>query len=312
MSSTYSAILWKGLTRTVSLCVEHHSRTTKMFLQSSRRFIQATKGSVFRVSKCPFTNISLEKAENGIAQLSLNRENGKNSLSKDMIEEINQAVAQIRGDQAVKVLIVKSGVNKVFCAGADLKERLTMKNEEVEAFVEKLRMSFHGVSTLPIPTIAVIEGAALGGGLELALACDLRVAGARATLGLPETSLAIIPGAGGTQRLPRVVGVAKAKELIFTSARLTSDEAVKIGLINMSVEADNALITAEGIALKIVQNGPIGVRMAKAAIDGGIDVDIEKALEVEKACYAQVVNTEDRLEGINAFVEKRKSVYKGR
>ena len=173
-------------------------------------------------------------------------------------------------------------------------------------------MSFHGVSTLPIPTIAVIEGAALGGGLELALACDLRVAGARATLGLPETSLAIIPGAGGTQRLPRVVGVAKAKELIFTSARLTSDEAVKIGLINMSVEADNALITAEGIALKIVQNGPIGVRMAKAAIDGGIDVDIEKALEVEKACYAQVVNTEDRLEGINAFVEKRKSVYKGR
>jgi methylglutaconyl-CoA hydratase len=265
----------------------------------------------FNFSSCSFNTIALEKAENGIAQLALNREVGKNSLSKEMVEELNQAVAQIRGDSSIRVLIVKSNVSKVFCAGADLKERLSMPNNEVEAFVEKLRMSFHGVSTLPIPTIAAIEGAALGGGLELALACDIRIAGARAVLGLPETALAIIPGAGGTQRLPRVVGVAKAKELIFTAARLTADEAAAIGLVNASVEADNALITAEAMALKIVQNGPIGVRMGKAAIDGGLDKNIDDALLVEKACYAQVVNTEDRLEGINAFVEKRKSVYKG-
>jgi methylglutaconyl-CoA hydratase len=279
---------------------------------SVRRLTQLSRPLSAKIGVRAFNNIALEKAENGVAQLALNRENGKNSLSKEMVEELNQAVAQIRGDPSVRVLIIKSNVSKVFCAGADLKERLGMKSEEVEAFVEKLRMSFHGVSTLPIPTIAAIEGAALGGGLELALACDIRIAGARATLGLPETSLAIIPGAGGTQRLPRVVGVAKAKELIFTSARLTAEEAAAIGLVNSCVAAENALITAEGMALKIVQNGPIGVRMGKAAVDGGIDKNIEDALKVEKACYAQVVNTEDRLEGINAFVEKRKSVYKGR
>lgn len=283
-----------------------------MFLNASRRVVQVSRRNLVYSSLRPFNNISLERAENGIAQLSLNREVGKNSLSKDMIEEINQAVAQVRGDSSVRVLLVKSGVNKVFCAGADLKERLTMSNSDVEAFVDKLRNSFQGVATLPIPTIAVIEGAALGGGLELALACDMRIVGARATLGLPETSLAIIPGAGGTQRLSRVIGIAKAKELIFTSARLNGEEAAALGLVNQCVQADNALITAEGIALKIVQNGPIGVRMAKAAIDGGFDVSLEEGLGVEKKCYAQVVNTEDRMEGINAFVEKRKSVYKGR
>ncbi len=146
----------------------------------------------------------------------------------------------------------------------------------------------------------------------MALACDIRIAGSRATLGLPETSLAIIPGAGGTQRLSRVIGIAKAKELVFTSARLSAEEAFSIGLVNRCVEAENALITAEEIALKIVQNGPIGVRMAKAAIDGGFDVSLEEGLEVERKCYAQVVNTADRMEGINSFVEKRKAVYKGR
>ena len=281
-----------------------------MLASSSRRLVRVANRFIPR--SCAFNNIALDKAENGIAQLSLNRDIGKNSLSKEMLEELNQAVAQIRADDSVRVLIVKSTVNKVFCAGADLKERLTMKNEEVAAFVEKLRLSFHGVSTLPIPTIAAIEGAALGGGLELALACDIRIAGSRALLGLPETSLAIIPGAGGTQRLPRVVGVAKAKELIFTSARLTAEEAFSIGLINQCVDAETAVSAAEAMALKIVQNGPIGVRMGKAAIDGGIEKSIDDALNVEKACYAQVVNTDDRMEGINAFVEKRKPVYKGK
>ena len=283
-----------------------------MLLNASRRILQSSKRSLVQTPLRSFNNISLEKSENGIAQLSLNREVGKNSLSKEMVDELNQAVAQLRGDSSVRVLLIKSGVSKVFCAGADLKERLTMTNSDVETFVEKLRNSFQGVATLPIPTIAVIEGAALGGGLELALACDIRIVGARATLGLPETSLAIIPGAGGTQRLSRVIGIAKAKELIFTSARLNGEEAAAMGLVNQCVDADNALITAEGIALKIVQNGPIGVRMAKAAIDGGFGLSLEAGLEVERKCYAQVVNTEDRMEGINAFVEKRKSVYKGR
>lgn len=283
-----------------------------MLTQSTRRFLNIARPRIHKISACSFNNIALERSDNGIAQLTLSREVGKNSLSKEMIEEMNQAVAQVRGDSQVKVLIVKSSVNKVFCAGADLKERMGMSNEDVETFVAKLRDSFQAVATLPIPTIAVIEGAALGGGLELALACDIRIAGARAVLGLPETALAIIPGAGGTQRLPRTIGIAKAKELVFTAARLTGEEAAAIGLVNSCVEADNALIAAETMALKMVQNGPIGMRMAKAAIDGGIDMSIEEALKVERKCYAQVVNTEDRLEGINAFVEKRKSVYKGR
>ena len=255
-----------------------------MLFNASRRILQSSKRSLVQTPLRSFNNISLEKSENGIAQLSLNREVGKNSLSKEMVDELNQAVAQLRGDSSVRVLLIKSGVSKVFCAGADLKERLTMTNSDVETFVEKLRNSFQGVATLPIPTIAVIEGAALGGGLELALACDIRIVGARATLGLPETSLAIIPGAGGTQRLSRVIGIAKAKELIFTSARLNGEEAAAMGLVNQCVDADNALITAEGIALKIVQNGPIGVRMAKAAIDGGFGLSLEAGLEVEPKC----------------------------
>ena len=273
--------------------------------------IQASRASYRRVQWCAFNNIALTKAENGIAQLSLDRDIGKNSLSKEMVNELNEAVAQLKADPSVKVVINKSSINKVFCAGADLKERLTMGNADVEAFVEKLRNSFQGVASIPVPTIAVIEGAAMGGGLELALACDMRIVGAKALLGLPETSLAIIPGAGGTQRLSRVIGIAKAKELIYTSARLTAEESLAIGLVNRCVEADKALAAAEEIALKIVQNGPIGVRMAKAAIDGGFDLTVEAGLEVERKCYAQVVNTTDRMEGINSFVEKRKPVYKG-
>jgi methylglutaconyl-CoA hydratase len=163
-----------------------------------------------------------------------------------------------------------------------------------------------------MPVIAAIEGAALGGGLELALACDLRISGADARLGLPETSLAIIPGAGGTQRLPRIIGRSRAKELVFTARRLTSQEALAFGVVDRAVAAGQALPAALDLAREILPNGPVALRAAKEAIDAGLDRDRAGGLSVEEACYARVLPTEDRLEGLAAFREKRKPVYRGR
>lgn len=245
-----------------------------------------------------------------ISELVLERHEGKNAFSTGMIESFEKAVLSVKNDSDIRVLVVHSTVEKVFCAGADLKERLSMPEDQVAPFVSRLRNAFDSLAQLPIPTIASIDGVALGGGLELALACDIRVASAKATLGLPETNLAIIPGAGGTQRLPRVVGVSTAKQLIFTGARLNGTEAEKIGLVN-EVVADSALPRALEIANMIVDKGPVALRMAKKAIDEGISVPLSSALEVEKNCYAQVVPTKDRVEGLKSFTEKRKPVYVG-
>jgi methylglutaconyl-CoA hydratase len=258
--------------------------------------------------------VFIERYEDGkIAHLVLNRQDGKNSLSKQMLNDFNTAVSELQNDSNLRAIVVKSTVDKVFCAGADLKERATMPDSEVAPFVQKLRNAFHAVSKLPVPTIAAIDGAALGGGLELALACDIRVAGEKALLGLPETSLGIIPGAGGTQRLPRVVGIAKAKELIFTSARLSPTESKQIGLISECVTGRSSAERAHEIALNISEKGPIALRMAKKAIDEGMQVDLETALsKVEFGCYAGVVDTQDRKEGLLAFKEKRKPNYQGK
>ena len=151
----------------------------------------------------------------------------------------------------------------------------------------------------------------IGGGLELALVCDLRIAGTKSLLGLTETGLAIIPGAGGTQRLSRLIGVAKAKELIFTASRLNSVDAQTIGVVNYSVPVGETVQKAEEIAQQIVSKGPIAIRMAKLAIDQGIQVDMQQGLEIEKICYKELIDTTDRIEGLNSFVEKRSPVYKG-
>ena len=257
-------------------------------------------------------NISVAKTEEGIVTLSLDREQGRNSLSRNMLNDISQFLTKIETDSSVRVLIIRSSLEKVFCAGADLKERATMNDAQVEAFVDSLRNTFHAVSQLPFPTIAAIEGAALGGGLELALACDMRIAGQKALMGLPETSLAIVPGAGGTQRLPRIVGVAKAKELIFTATRLSGSEAAAIGLVTECVEAGKATERSEEIARKIVSHGPIALRAAKSAIDQGIERNLVEGLEIEKHFYGHVITTEDRREGLLAFKEKRAPVYTGK
>ena len=187
-----------------------------------------------------------------------------------------------------------------------------MAESEIPNFVEQLRNAFTAVDDLPMPVIAAIEGAALGGGLELALACDLRICSHSSTLGLPETALAIIPGAGGTQRLPRALGLQKAKELVYTAARMKGPEAQEIGLVMESVPDGTARDRAVEIAQKINAGGPVALRMAKQAINKGIQGTLKQGLEVEKTCYAKVVPTQDRVEGLLAFAEKRKPVYTGK
>ncbi|XP_066332226.1 probable enoyl-CoA hydratase 2, mitochondrial [Miscanthus floridulus] len=259
-----------------------------------------------RLQKLPAPN-------SGILELRLERPEVKNAINWDVMRRLRSAIEKIQADTTAKVVLVASSVPGAFCAGADLKERRLMKSSDVGEYARSLRSTFSSFEALPIPTIAVIEGAALGGGLELALACDLRICGENAELGLPETGLAIIPGAGGTQRLPRIVGRSRAKELIFTGRRCGAAEAVTMGLANYYVPAGEAYQKALDIACEITQKGPLGIRMAKKAINDGTEVaDMSPALAIEGECYEQLLHTQDRLEALAAFAEKRKPVYTGK
>ncbi|XP_041041192.1 methylglutaconyl-CoA hydratase, mitochondrial isoform X2 [Carcharodon carcharias] len=228
---------------------------------------------------------------------------------------MTEAIEEMKCDKNVRTVILRSEVPGIFCAGADLKERAKMQPSEVGPFVSKARSLINELGNLPMPTIAVLDGAALGGGLEMALACDIRVAAASAKMGLVETKLAIIPGAGGTQRLPRIIGVSLAKELIFSGRVLDGTEAKAIGLASHVVEqneaGDAAYHRGLSLAKEFIPQGPIAVRLAKLAINRGIEVDLKTGLAIEEACYAQVIPTKDRIEGLNAFKEKRLPRYTG-
>lgn len=194
-------------------------------------------------------------------------------------------------------------------------ERAKLTQPEVTRFVNRLRFLLTSIEQLPMPVLAAVDGTCLGGGLEMALACDIRTVADNALLGLVETKLAIIPGAGGTQRLPRILNPALAKELIFTARIFKGTDAYRMGICNHSVpqndNKDAAYLKALALAKEILPNGPIGVRMAKKAIDKGMQVDLNTGYAIEEACYAQVIPTKDRLEGLKAFAEKRKPEYKG-
>ena len=254
--------------------------------------------------------VLLEVTDN-IATITLNRPEAANAFSKQMLFELQETLAGIKFDQTIRTVIITGSGEKVFCAGADLKERSTMSTVEVRQTVSLIRHVVDEVEIMPIPVIAAINGAAFGGGLELALACDIRVAADTAKVGLTETSLAIIPGAGGTQRLPRLIGTGKAKELIYTAKRVDAFEAKELGIIEHVVPIEELFNKALEIATKITENGPIAVSQAKQAINKGIEVDLQTGLEIEKMAYAITIPTKDRIEGLTAFKEKRKPVYKG-
>ena len=257
----------------------------------------------------------LEEKDHGIVVFGINRPKAMNALSKNLVKNLNEAVDAVKFDKNCRVLIIRSLAKGAFCAGADLKERAAMPPAEVGPAVARGRAIIGAWESLPMPVIAAIDGVALGGGLEMALACDLRVASDDARLGLTETRLAIIPGGGGTQRLPRVVGLAKAKELIYTARILRGRDAEAIGLVNHCVdqneEGDAAYLRSLDLAREILPNGPIGVKMAKLAINKGTEVDIASGLSFEEAAYAQVIPTQDRIEALMAFREKRKPEFKG-
>ncbi|XP_062858201.1 enoyl-CoA hydratase domain-containing protein 2, mitochondrial isoform X2 [Trichomycterus rosablanca] len=243
------------------------------------------------------------------------REQKRNSLGRVFVAQMRELVSGLHHDSDVRVLIFRSLVPGVFCAGADLKERSEMDNSDAELFVHGLRSLMNEIAALPMPTIAAVDGFALGGGLELALACDLRTAAHTAQMGLIETTRGLLPGAGGSQRLPRTVGFAVAKELIFTGRRVNGQQALELGLVNRTVpqnqSGDAAYREALNLAREILPQAPIAVRMAKEAMNRGIEVDIASGMAIEGMCYARVIPTRDRQEGMAAFIEKRPPRYTG-
>ena len=248
--------------------------------------------------------------EGGIAVLTLARP-PVNALGRRLVEELANALAALESDPGLRALIV-AAEGKAFCAGADLKERQSMSEEDVRRWVPFLGGTFTQLAALPVPSIAAIQGVAAGGGLELALACDFRIAERGVQLGLRETALAIIPGAGGTQRLTRLVGPARAKRWILTARMHSADEALAEAVIDSVTEPGGAVGAARALAEEIGANGPLAVRAAKRAIDGGYGLPMEAALDVELRAYETILPTEDRREAIKAFAEKRAPVFKGR
>jgi enoyl-CoA hydratase len=258
-----------------------------------------------------FNNLLLEKDTNHqIAILTINRPKVRNALDRTTWLELDTAIDQLEKDESIKVIIFTGAGDKAFVAGADinaLKERNMLETFEGEnqAILDKLA----GMQKI---TIAAINGFALGGGCELAMACDLRVAAENAKLGQPEINLGFLPGAGGTQRLSRLVGISKAKELILTGDIIDAREAWRIGLVNQVVPEGQALESAKEMAKKILKKGPLAVKFAKSVIDWGSSTNIQTGLFIEKLAQTILFGTEDHLEGINSFLEKRHPNFQGK
>lgn len=255
--------------------------------------------------------IQLDTSTVGIGILTLNRPQAANALSIQLLKELNETIEQIKQNPTIRVVILTGAGDKAFCAGADLKERHCMSLQQVKQAVSLIGTTVRQVESIPQPVIVAMNGVAFGGGLEMALACDIRIAASHVKMGLTETSLGIIPGAGGTQRLPRLIGIGKAKELIYTARRITADEAFQIGLVEYVVPQEELLNKAKELASEMVNNAPISLVQAKTAINQGIEVDLATGLKIEELAYHALLQTEDRLEGLRAFQEKRKPQYLG-
>lgn len=256
-----------------------------------------------------FNTLLLEK-ENDVGILTINRPKALNALNTEVLEELKQAILAINEDPDIRVLIVTGAGERAFVAGADIKEMADKNALAGREFSQLGNEAFYKLSTLRQPVIAAINGYALGGGLELALACDIRIGSTTAKVGQPEVGLGIIPGFGATQRLSRAVGLAKAKELILTGQNIDAEEALRIGLFNQVVEAENLLETAKEMAQKMLKNAPYAVEYAKAVIDEGYEMPLENALTLEEQTFGLLFSTDDQKEGMTAFIEKRKPDFK--
>ena len=258
----------------------------------------------------PERNIHVRHDEQ-IAILTLNRPEAKNALNVAMIQGLSAVLARLKEDGAVHGILV-TGAGGSFCAGADIAEMLAMTPLEAARFAEQGQKVMFALESAGKPVIAAVGGYALGGGLELALACDFIVASRSAVFAAPEIQLGIIPGFGGTQRLARLVGKSKAKELIFSGSRIDAAEALAIGLVNAVHEEEGFLPEATALLKKICTRGLLSLRLAKEVIDAGCDVDLKNACLMERDAFALCFSTEDQKEGMGAFLEKRKPQFKGR
>jgi methylglutaconyl-CoA hydratase len=235
----------------------------------------------------------------------------RNSITMAMLAELNALLDRAAADRTLRCVVLTGAGDKAFCAGADLKERARMGEGEVHAFHDGLRRALRAIEQAPQPFVAAVNGAALGGGFELALACDLRIASDSAQLGLPEVGLGIIPGGGGTQRLPRLVGVARAKDLVLTARRIGAAEALALGVVGRLAPPQRLLDDALAYAAEVARNAPVSLRQAKRAIEGGLHLPLDEALAFELEMYQPCLGTKDRLEALRAFAEKRPPVFTG-
>ncbi|MFI9780881.1 enoyl-CoA hydratase/isomerase family protein [Streptomyces sp. NPDC051956] len=246
-----------------------------------------------------------------VAELVLDRPKAMNAVSSAMAVSVGEACASLAGDGDARVVVLSSSAARAFCVGADLKERNSFSDAELLRQRPLTRGAYGGVLELPMPVIAAVHGFALGGGFELALACDLIVADETAVVGLPEVSVGVIPGGGGTQLLPRRVGAARAAELIFSARRVEAREALEMGLVDQVVGAGDDREAALELARRIAANSPVGLRAAKRALRVGYGLDLRAGLEVEDAAWRSVAFSGDRAEGVAAFNEKRAPQWPG-
>ncbi|TWJ33433.1 enoyl-CoA hydratase-related protein [Geobacter argillaceus] len=258
-----------------------------------------------------FENLLVERSD-GVAIVTINRPKALNALNAGTLEELLSAVTNLEKDEQVKAIILTGSGSKAFVAGGDISFMQSLQPIAAREFAHLGQKVFGVIEALAKPVIAAVNGFALGGGCELAMACDFRLAGENARFGQPEVNLGVIPGFGGSQRLPRLVGKGRAKELLFTGDLIDSREAWRIGLVNRVVPQEALLATAREIARKIADKGPLAVRLCKHAVNNGLEMESEKGCAYEAELFALCFATEDRAEGMRAFIEKRPATFLGR
>lgn len=251
------------------------------------------------------TNVLLEK-KGPYAVATIHRPEALNALNSQVLADLAELLDTVEADEEIRALVITGAGEKAFVAGADIGEMSTLTKAEGEAFGKKGNDVFRRLETLPIPTIAAVNGFALGGGCELSMSCDIRICADTAVFGQPEAGLGITPGFGGTQRLARLVGPGMAKQLIYTAKNIKADEALRIGLVNAVYPAQELLPAAEKLAGIIAKNAPIAVRACKKAINDGLQVDMDRAVTIEEKLFGSCFETADQKEGMSAFLEKRK------